>query len=95
MVRMYCPDCHRFAQFRTAGLVERFGAEHDMPSLLAKLRPCDRPNDMRSRCRLVYWDAMKDSSRAAALATGGMPDAWRDRILPPWWDTIRDICENA
>jgi hypothetical protein len=27
IVRLYCPDCHRFAQFRRAGLIECFGAD--------------------------------------------------------------------
>jgi hypothetical protein len=27
MIRMYCPECHRFAQFRRARLIERFGPE--------------------------------------------------------------------
>ena len=48
VIRMYCPDCHRCAQFRTAGLIERFSPHQDMPSLLTKLQPCDRQNDMRS-----------------------------------------------
>jgi hypothetical protein len=83
MVRLYCPDCHRCAQFRRAGLIERFGAEHDMPSLLAKLQPCDRPNDMRSRCRLVYFDRLQPERQAEALARGGLPATWQvDRTSP-------------
>jgi len=77
MVRLYCPDCHRFAQFGRAGLIERFGAEHDMPSLLSKLRPCDRPNDMSNRCRLVYFDRLAPERQAEAIARGGMPAAWQ------------------
>jgi hypothetical protein len=64
-------------QFRRAGLIERFGAEHDMPSLLAKLRPCDRPNDMRSRCRLVYFDRLMPERQTEAIARGGLPSAWQ------------------
>jgi hypothetical protein len=77
IVRLYCPDCHCFAQFRTARLIERFGADHGMPSLLAKLRPCGKPNDMRDRCRLVYFDAMSPERQAGALARGGLPATWQ------------------
>jgi hypothetical protein len=26
-IRLYCPDCHRGAQFGVAGLLKRFGTE--------------------------------------------------------------------
>jgi hypothetical protein len=38
-IRLYCPDCHRFAQFNTARLLERFGPDQGMPGLLGKLNP--------------------------------------------------------
>ena len=41
-VRLYCPDCHRFAQFSKAGLIMRFGAEIHGHTLLNRLLPCDR-----------------------------------------------------
>ena len=34
VIRVYCPECHRFAQFGRAGLVERFGPDQPMPTLL-------------------------------------------------------------
>jgi hypothetical protein len=46
-----------------------------MPSLLSKLRPCDRPNDMRHGAR-VYLDAMSAERRAAAVAKGALPTTW-------------------
>ena len=77
LVRVYCPECHRFAQFRKEGLVERFGTEVAMPDLLHKIQPCDRPNDDRSRCRLIYYDFMSPERRQAALDKGGLPDSWK------------------
>jgi hypothetical protein len=41
-IRLYCPECHRFAQSQRDHLMQLFGA--DMPSFPAKLKPCDRPN---------------------------------------------------
>src|SRR4030095_1928377 len=34
MVRLYCSSCHRFAQFRRAALLQRFGPAKVMPSML-------------------------------------------------------------
>ena len=68
VVRLYCPDCGRFAQFRRATLIERFGPDQNMPDMLRLLQPCDRPNDMRDRCRLVYWDRLKADSASLVVA---------------------------
>lgn len=76
VVRLYCPDCHRFAQYRLVGLVERFGADLHCHALLTELKPCNKGNDTWSRCQLVYFDFMSPQSRRAALDKGGLPDAW-------------------
>ena len=34
MVRIYCPECHRFAQFKRGKLLERFGPDKPMPPML-------------------------------------------------------------
>jgi hypothetical protein len=75
-IRLYCPDCHRGAQFRVAGLLKRFGTEQDMPGLLARLRPCDRNSSFGPQCRLLFWDRMDSELRRAALAKGGLPAGW-------------------
>lgn len=93
-IRLYCRDCHRWAQFQRDGLIERFGADQALPDLLRKVQPCDRPNDDWSRCRLVYWDTMADSARAGALDRGDMPAAWAIRNPPPWWPSIQGHCED-
>jgi hypothetical protein len=41
MIRLYCPECHRFAQFKRAKLLERFGPDKPMPTMLRDLKPCD------------------------------------------------------
>jgi hypothetical protein len=41
MIRLYCPDCHRFAQFKRAKLLEQFGPDKPMPTMLRDLEPCD------------------------------------------------------
>lgn len=77
MVRLYCPECHRFAQFARDRLLERFDAGLATPDLLRRLQPCDRPNDDRSRCQLVYFDYLKPAARQAALDRGGLPEGWK------------------
>ena len=37
MVRLYCPACRRFAQFKRATLLKRFGPAQSMPEMLSKL----------------------------------------------------------
>ena len=34
MIRLYCADCHRFAQLKRAALLERFGSDKPMPTTL-------------------------------------------------------------
>jgi hypothetical protein len=76
-IRLYCPDCHRFAQFNTARLLERFGPHQAMPSLLGKLKPCQVGGRMSGpQCQLVYWDAMNPEKRRAAIDRGGIPESW-------------------
>jgi hypothetical protein len=75
-IRLYCPECHRGAQFRVAGLLKRFGTEQDMPGLLARLRPCDRNSSFGPTCRLTIWDRMGSERRRVALAKGGLPTGW-------------------
>ena len=41
-MRLYCLDCHRFAQYRKTTLMERFGGEIHGHTLLVTLKPCDR-----------------------------------------------------
>jgi hypothetical protein len=31
VVRLYCPQCHRFAQFKRTTLLARFGPDKPMP----------------------------------------------------------------
>jgi hypothetical protein len=40
VVRLYCPQCHRFAQFKRTTLLKRFGPDKPMPSMLRDLKPC-------------------------------------------------------
>jgi hypothetical protein len=79
-VRLYCKDCHRFAQFQRARLIERFGGEIHGHTLLNRLAPCDRVGKAGSvgftPCQLVYFDLMSPERRAEALARGGLPKGW-------------------
>jgi hypothetical protein len=78
MVRIYCPDCHRFAQFRRSGLIERFGPDQAMPSLLRILKPCPIGNAMSGpQCQLAYFDRLSPERQAEAVARGGLPTAWQ------------------
>jgi hypothetical protein len=82
MVRLYCPDCHRFAQYRKTTLMERFGGEIHGHTLLVKLKPCDRRTEGVGAvpCQLRYWDLMRREAREKALAAmarnGGLPKGW-------------------
>lgn len=75
-VRFYCPECHRWAQYHRDRLIEAHGAARVLPDLLHRVQPCDRPNDLHNRCRLVYWDRITEDLRAEARAKGGMPEGW-------------------
>jgi hypothetical protein len=78
MVRMYCPECHRFAQFRRAGLIDRFGLDHPMPTLLRILKPCSIGGGMSGpQCQLAYFDRLTPERQAEAVARGRLPAAWQ------------------
>jgi hypothetical protein len=78
VVRMYCPECHRFAQFGRDRLIKRFGDEQPMPSLLRILKPCSIGGGMSGpQCQLAYFDRLTPERQAAALAQGGLPPAWQ------------------
>ncbi len=84
VVRMYCPDCHRFAQFRRDGLIERFGPEMPMPTLLRQLKPCDVGGGLSGpQCQLAYFDRLMPERQAAAIGRGGLPSScqvdWHSR----------------
>ena len=82
MVRLYCPDCHRFAQYRKDRMIKRFGGEIHGHTLLVKLKPCDRRTEGvgAAPCQLHYWDLMSREAREKALAEmaakGGLPKGW-------------------
>jgi hypothetical protein len=78
MIRLYCPECHRFAQFKRVALLERFGADKPMPTMLRDLKPCDIGDSLSGpQCQLRYWDSMTDERRGEAIAKGGLPESWR------------------
>jgi hypothetical protein len=78
VVRVYCPDCHRFAQFGRDRLIERFGPEQPMPSLLRILKPCSTGDRLSgSQCQLAYFDRLMPERQAEAVDRGGLPAAWR------------------
>jgi hypothetical protein len=77
-VRLYCPECHRFAQFRRDRLIERFGADKAMPSLLRILKPCSIGNSLSGpQCQLAYFARLMPERQAAAIARGGLPATWQ------------------
>ena len=77
MIRLYCPDCHRFAQFKRTTLLDRFGLDKVMPSMLRDLKPCDIGNSFSGpQCQLGYWDSMTPEARAEAISKGGLPESW-------------------
>jgi hypothetical protein len=77
MVRLYCSECHRFAQFKRATLLKRFGPDKVTPSMLRDMKPCDIGNSLSGpQCQLCYWDAMTPEARAEAVTKGGLPKSW-------------------
>ena len=74
MVRLYCSQCHRFAQFKWTTLIARFGPDK---SMLGNLKPCNIGGGTSGpQCLLAYWDAMTPERRAEAIARGGLPETW-------------------
>jgi hypothetical protein len=77
IIRLYCPDCHRFARFGRARPLERFGSDKPMPTMLRDLKPCDIGNSLSgAQCQLRYWDSMTAEARDEATAKGGLPLTW-------------------
>jgi hypothetical protein len=77
MIRLYCPECHRFAQLKRTTLLERFGPDKPMPSMLPELKPCSIGGGTSGpQCQLRYWDSMTAEARAEAISRGGLPDSW-------------------
>ena len=77
MIRLYCPECHRFAQFKLASLLMRFGPDKPMPTMLRDLKPCNDGNSLSGpQCQLRYFDSMTPEARAEAGAKGGLPESW-------------------
>jgi hypothetical protein len=77
MVRLYCAECHRFAQYGRERLVERFGRDQSLPSLLDKLTPCPRVKDQRRPCQVTYFDLLPAEARQRAIDRGGLPAGWK------------------
>jgi hypothetical protein len=77
MIRLYCPECHRFAQFRRAKLLDRFGSDKPMPTMLRDLKPCNVGNSLSGpQCQLRYFDSMTPKARAEAISKGRLPESW-------------------
>jgi hypothetical protein len=77
MVRLYCSHCHRFAQFKRTTLLERFGPDKVIPSMLRDLKPCNIGNSLSGpQCQLGYFDRMTDAALAEAITKGGLPESW-------------------
>lgn len=38
-IRLYCPECFRFAHFKRTKLLERFSSNKPMPTMLRDLKP--------------------------------------------------------
>jgi hypothetical protein len=75
VVRLYCPQWH--AQLKRAALLERFGPDKVMPSMLGDLKPCGIGGSTSGlQCQLRYWDSMTPEARAEASAKGGLPESW-------------------
>jgi hypothetical protein len=77
VVRLYCSQCHRFAQFKRATLLTRFGSDEPMPSMLRDLKPCNIGGGTSGpQCQLRYWDSMTAEARSEAIGKGGLPESW-------------------
>jgi hypothetical protein len=67
MIRLYCPECHRLAQFKRAKL--QFGTDKPMPTMLRDLKPYNIGGGTSGpQCQLRYWDSMTPDARAEASA---------------------------
>ena len=58
-------------------MLERFGPDKPMPTMLRDLKPCNIGNSLSGpQCQLKYWDNMTPDARAEAGAKGGLPERW-------------------
>jgi len=68
---------HRLAQFKRVRLLERFGPDKPIPTMLRGLKACDVGNSLSGpQCQLRYWDSMTPERRSEAMAKDGLPESW-------------------
>jgi hypothetical protein len=54
VVRLACEKCGRAGPYPKAKLVERFGAETQLPDLRHEIAACERRGKMHDECRVHY-----------------------------------------
>lgn len=59
LVRVKCDKCGRAGQYRTAKLIERYGADMVMPELRHVLAHCQRRHTMNDPCMIVFVDRVE------------------------------------
>ena len=59
LVRIKCEKCQRVGQYHTAKLIEKHGADMNMPELRHVLAQCSRRYTMNDPCQVVFVDRVE------------------------------------
>jgi hypothetical protein len=71
LVRLACDRCGRSGQYRRETLIERFGRDAQMPTVLVALADCPRYKDMSNPCGAHYPDLDPNSARMGEARDDG------------------------
>jgi len=58
MVRLSCEKCGRSGQYRKQKLIERYGADMQLPDLREEIAQCERRGKMHDACMVRYVDVV-------------------------------------
>jgi hypothetical protein len=59
LVRVKCDKCQRMGQYHTAKLIERYGADMNMPELRHVLAQCPRRSNRSDPCMVIFTDRVE------------------------------------
>jgi len=62
-IRLACAKCGRQGRYRRASLIERFGPNAPMPSVLSQLAECPRRGNASDPCGALYPDLARKARR--------------------------------
>jgi len=61
IVRLSCEKCGRSGQYRKQKLIDRYGADMQLPDLREEIAQCERRGKMHDACMVHYVDLVSQS----------------------------------